>query len=322
MPEVPGRVILAGATGHIGGAVAAELLSRNVPHAIVTRSRRNDQETALRSVHVADVTDRDDLARSLGNLRADVAISCLASRTGVPSDAWLVDYEASCNLLGAAIDAGVKHFILLSAICVQKPRLEFQRAKLAFEAKLENAGVEYTIVRPTAFFKSISGQVGRVLAGKPFLLFGDGTETACKPIGEGDLARYIVDCIDDPSSRNRILPIGGPGGAITPREQGELLFRLAGKAPRFKQVPVGIFTAAAALLGPLGVLVPAAAAKAELARIGHYYASESMLLWDEEKQRYDADATPAFGTATLADHYSRLLRDGISGYEAGDQRLF
>jgi hypothetical protein len=52
--------------------------------------------------------------------------------------------------------------VLLSAICVQKPTLEFQRAKLAFEAKLQEAGdITYSIVRPTAFFKSLAGQVGR-----------------------------------------------------------------------------------------------------------------------------------------------------------------
>ena len=32
---------------------------------------------------------------------------------------------------------GASHFVLLSAICVQKPLLEFQRAKLAFEEKLQ-----------------------------------------------------------------------------------------------------------------------------------------------------------------------------------------
>ena len=54
----------------------------------------------------------------------------------------------------------VRHFVLLSAICVQKPLLEFQRAKLKFENELMAAGdITYSIVRPTAFFKSLAGQV-------------------------------------------------------------------------------------------------------------------------------------------------------------------
>jgi divinyl chlorophyllide a 8-vinyl-reductase len=48
-----------------------------------------------------------------------------------------VDYQATKNALDAARKAGAKHFVLLSAICVQKPLLEFQRAKLKLEAELQ-----------------------------------------------------------------------------------------------------------------------------------------------------------------------------------------
>jgi len=82
--------------------------------------------------------------------------------------------------------------VLLSAICVQRPHLAFQRAKLAAEAALAASGLRYSIVRPTAYFKSLSGQLDRLRAGRPFLVFGDGRVTACKPISDGDLARYMV----------------------------------------------------------------------------------------------------------------------------------
>lgn len=62
--------------------------------------------------------------------------------------------------MDAAVASGAKHFVLLSAICVQKPLLEFQKAKLQFEADLQaNDALTYSIVRPTAFFKSLAGQV-------------------------------------------------------------------------------------------------------------------------------------------------------------------
>jgi divinyl chlorophyllide a 8-vinyl-reductase len=314
------RVLLAGASGYIGRAVAAALLRRR--HEVITVVRNPAAALPGCTNIVAEVTDTDSLARALDGVRADAVVSCLASRSGLPDDARRVDYAANCFLLAAARNAGVQHFVLLSAICVQRPRLAFQHEKLRFEAELATSGIEYTIVRPTAFFKSLSGQVQRVLAGKPFLVFGDGTQTACKPIGEADLAEYLVDCIDDPAARNRILPIGGPGPAITPRQQGELLFNVANQPPRFRSVPVAMFSAAAALLGPLGKALPAAATKAELARIGRYYATESMLVWDQQRGRYDADATPSSGTQTLRDHYVRILRDGKGGQELGDHKLF
>ena len=71
-----------------------------------------------------------------------------------------MDYQATLNVLEAAQAAGAAHFVLLSAICVQKPKLEFQHAKLALERKLAEAqGITHSIVRPTAFFKSVAGQV-------------------------------------------------------------------------------------------------------------------------------------------------------------------
>ena len=119
-----------------------------------------------------------------------------------------------------------------------------------------------------------------------------------------------------------MLPIGGPGAAITPREQGELLFELTGQKPRFRQVLVAVFDAALALLTPLAKLSPRFAAKAELARIGRYYATESMLLWNERKGEYDADATPGYGEETLRDFYVRVLEEGLAGQSLGDQALF
>lgn len=314
------RVLLAGASGYVGRAVAAAMLRRN--HEVIAVVRSPALAPTGCTIRVAEATDADSLARALDGVRADAVVSCIASRSGLPEDARRVDYAANSYLLAAARRAGARRFVLLSAICVQRPRLAFQHEKLRFEAELATSGIDYTIVRPTAFFKSLSGQVQRVLAGKPFLVFGDGALTACKPIGEDDLAEYIVDCIDDPAARNRVLPIGGPGAAITPRQQGELLFSVADRPPRFRRVPVAMFSAATALLGPFGRMLPAAAAKAELARIGHYYATESMLVWDESRGNYDAAATPSTGSQTLRDHYARILRDGMAGQELGDHKLF
>jgi divinyl chlorophyllide a 8-vinyl-reductase len=245
----------------------------------------------------------------------------MASRTGTPKDAWLVDYQANLNALQLAKESGVKHFVMLSAICVQKPLLAFQHAKLAFENALINSGLSYSIVRPTAFFKSLSGQLQRVKAGKPYLIFGDGKQTACKPISDDDLADYLAGCLENTNRHNRILPIGGPGPAITPIEQGEYLFKLLKKTPRFKSVPLGLLDGIASVLGLFGKVIPFLADKAELAKIGRYYASESMLVWDVNAQRYDADLTPSHGTQTLFEAYDEWVK-GETMPERGDHAVF
>ena len=251
----------------------------------------------------------------------DALVSCLASRTGAPHEAWAIDHQAHLHALAAAQAAGVNHFVLLSALCVQKPRLAFQQAKLAFEGALAESGLTYSIVRPTAFFKSLSGQVERVKGGKPFLVFGDGKLTACKPISDADLASYLADCLDDSRLHNRVLPIGGPGEAITPRQQGEHLFALLGKPPRFKHVPVALLDGIVGALSLGGRVLPALAAKAELARIGRYYATESMLVLNPASGHYDAEATPSTGKDTLFEYYAQLL-SGQRTVERGDHAVF
>ena len=321
MPNRSLRVLLLGATGTIGRATAAALGAAGHEVVAVMRPGGGAAVPDGCAALAADVTEPGVLAAAIGTARFDAVISCLASRTGAPADARAIDQRANSLALAAAIAADIPRFVLLSAICVQKPLLEFQRAKLAFEAELQASGVTWSIVRPTAFFKSLSGQVARVQAGKPFLVFGDGRLTACKPISDADLGRFLVACLTDPALQNRILPIGGPGPAITPLDQAAMLERLTGQPVRLKRVPVAVMDGIIAVLSTLGRLSPKLAEKANLARIGRYYATESMLVLNPATGQYEADATPEFGTDRLADHYAALLNDTAHD-DRGDHKVF
>lgn len=321
MPTDPAPPLwLAGASGSIGAAVLREALLRG--QAVVCLLRRPPEQALppRAEARVGPLHDAQWLREvGLRGAAGAALISCVASRNGRPADAWAVDHDLQQALLQGFQQAGGAHFVLLSAICVQKPELAFQHAKLAFEACLRASGLRHSIVRPTAYFKSLSGQVARVAAGKPVWLVGDGRRTACKPIGDADLARYLLDCVHEPARWNQVLPIGGPGPAQTPREQAEALFAQAGRPPRFRSLPPGVMDALVALLAAAGRLWPRAAAAAEFARIGRYYGRESMLVWDG--QRYRAELTPETGAERLIEHQARLLA-GALRHELGEQALF
>jgi len=322
----PKRVLMLGATGTIGRATTRALVARgHLVTCLVRQTGKSKPDPDLPqavTLRFCDVTNPASLARDgFGADRFDAVLSCMASRSGAPQDAWAVDHAAHMAVLAQAKAAKVGQFVLLSAICVQKPRLAFQHAKLAFEAALTGSGLTYSIVRPTAYFKSLSGQLDRLRQGKPFLLFDDGTLTACKPISDDDLGRYLAACLEDETRHNRILPIGGPGPAITPRAQGEMLFHALGLAPKFRQVPVGLLDAIIVSLTGLGTVSARLRAKAELARIGRYYATESMLVLDPLTGRYDADATPSTGSETLSEFYADLVA-GRRQLDRGDHAVF
>jgi divinyl chlorophyllide a 8-vinyl-reductase len=301
------------ATGTIGRATARALVARG--HEVVCfvrpsadKARDHLADLAGTEIRFGNVTEPASIERDgFRSERFDTLVSCLASRTGSPRDAWAVDHGANMGLLGVARALEVEHFVLLSAICLQKPNLAFQHAKIAFEEALIASGLPYTIVRPTAFFKSLSGQVARVQGGKSWLLFGDGQLTSCKPISDNDLAAYLASCVEDVTLRNRVLAIGGPGPAITPREQADALFAMLGQAPRYRHVPLWLMDTVVAALATFGRVAPSMRDKAEFARIGRYYATESMLVFDSHTGRYDEEATPSTGTETLFGHYAALV---------------
>ncbi|GMI70335.1 3,8-divinyl protochlorophyllide a 8-vinyl reductase, PALE-GREEN AND CHLOROPHYLL B REDUCED 2 [Hibiscus trionum] len=333
------NVLVVGSTGYIGKFVVKELVNRGFNVIAIARERsgirgKNSKVDTLSDLNGAkvcfsDVTNLDTLEESMKSLgfSIDVVVSCLASRSGGVKDSWKIDYEATKNSLVAGKKFGASHFVLLSAICVQKPLLEFQRAKLKFEAELMKEaegddGFTYSIVRPTAFFKSLGGQVELVKDGKPYVMFGDGKLCACKPISEQDLASFIADCVLKEDKINQVLPIGGPGKALTPLEQGEILFKLLGKEPKFLKVPIGIMDFAIGILDFLVKIFPSMEDAAEFGKIGRYYAAESMLILDPETGEYCAEKTPSYGSDTLEEFFARVLSEGMAGQELGEQSIF
>ncbi|XP_077218133.1 NAD(P)-binding Rossmann-fold superfamily protein [Tasmannia lanceolata] len=329
------NILVVGSTGYIGKFVVKELLKRGFNVIATAREKsgirgKNSKEETLETlkgstVCFSDVTDLETLEKSLDGLDypIDVVVSCLASRTGGVKDSWKIDYEATKNSLVAGRKFGAQHFVLLSAICVQKPLLEFQRAKLKFEDELikeaEGGDFSYSIVRPTAFFKSLGGQVELVKEGKPYVMFGDGKLCACKPISEEDLASFIADCVLSEDKVCKILPLGGPGKALTPLEQGEILFRLLGREPKFLKVPIGIMDFAIGVLDFLVKIFPSMEDAAEFGKIGRYYAVESMLALDPETGEYSAEKTPSYGNDTLEEFFEKGIREGMAGQELGEQ---
>ncbi|KAK9139437.1 hypothetical protein Scep_009118 [Stephania cephalantha] len=334
------NVLVVGSTGYIGKFVVKELVKRGFNVIAIAREQsgirgKDSKEETLKqlrgaSVWFSDVTKIDSLENSLDSIGCpiDVVVSCLASRSGGVKDSWKIDYEATKNSLVAGRKHGAAHFVLLSAICVQKPLLEFQRAKLKLEAELmreaemDQNNFSYSIVRPTAFFKSLGGQVELVKEGKPYVMFGDGKLCACKPISEQDLASFIADCVMSEDKINQVLPIGGPGKALTPLEQGEILFGLLGREPKFLKVPIGVMDFAIGVLDFLVKFFPALEDAAEFGKIGRYYAAESMLILDPDTGEYSAEKTPSYGKDTLEEFFERVLREGMAGQELGEQTIF
>ena len=315
------KIFVAGSTGYIGKNVVKYALDNGFD--VVTAKRHSDNKPGQlnKKLKVIKISNNDN--NWIADLeKVDVIISCLASRTGEPKDAHLVDYKLNCLLLEKAKALKCSQFILLSAICVQKPRLAFQFEKLAFEEELKKSGLNFSIVRPTAYFKSLSGQIENIKKGKPYVYFGDGQITQCNPISEKDLSLYILSCVKDKNKWRKILPIGGPKQSITPKDIGKILFEIFEVSPKYKSFPTKLLDAIRLLLLIISPFSNWAKNKSELIKIAKYYATESMLIWDEKKECYDANMTPSTGKDTLRDYFYSIKNSDLQLEIDRDSKLY
>ncbi len=319
-------ILLAGSTGYIGKYVLKLLLYRGYKVICIGRSLNNDKKIydsehlIFHKINLCAMSEFQKLEVNFTKL--DAVISCLGTKTGAKKDSWDVEYLANKNILDFATSKGLNRFILLSAICVQKPKLEFQYAKLAFEKKLITSGINYSIVRPTAYFKSLAGQVDRIKSGKSFIFFDNGKKTSCKPISEQNLAEFICDCLVLNERNNKILPIGGAGPDFTPKDQAELIFKILARPTKVRSIPSYIFKIFSFFIYPFTVFSEKLKDLREFSQIGYYYATESMLVWDKKEKKYSPDDTPEYGDESLEDFYRKVIEYGMDGHELGDHKLF
>ncbi len=291
------KVLIVGATGYIGSAVVTESVRQGYDVIAVTRSLKNDCQFDGAEVVLADVTDPVAIAEAF-NSKIDVVISCLACRSGLARDFDEIDYKTTLNVLNAAKENGTGKFILLSAICVRKPDLPLQLAKLKMEDALIRSGIDYTIVRPTAYFWVFDAQTRMIENGKPGYLIGTGDQACHNPIAKEDLAEFMVGCIGSSEHQNRIFIIGGPevpDNTVTYRDSLMMIFESMGKEPKLVSIPGWLLTAVIRITGFIGLFFRKIGVFSEFLKIVYYYLENDM-------------RAPGYGSITLKQHLMDTTR--------------
>jgi len=257
----------------------------------VTRSAGSADKFPGAEVVLADVTDPASIAKAF-NRKIDSVISCLGCHSGLAKDFDAIDYKATLNVMNAALANGSKKFVLLSAICVRKPELPLQLAKLQMEDELMRSGLDYTIVRPTAYFWVFEAQNRMIAKGKPGFLIDGGEGAVHNPISKEDLAEFMVGSLTNEERRERVYVIGGPeapGNIITYKDSVRMVFEALGKEPKYINVPGWSVVAVIKLAWFFGLAFRKIGVFSEFVKIVHYYV------------KYDMRA-PGYGSMTYQQH--------------------
>jgi uncharacterized protein YbjT (DUF2867 family) len=237
-------VLVTGGTGFIGPHVIHALRAKETPVRALVRDPARATRLAAWGVELAagDVTDPASLRAACAGV--DAVVHLVAIIRGKPADFERVMSEGTRNVVTAAQEAGVRRFVLASALGLDersKDAVPYFAAKWEMERAVRESGLEHVILRPSFVFGRDGGvlptfvQLARYAPVTPII--GPGRQRL-QPIWVEDLAEYYSRAIDEPAAANRLFELGGPD-AVSWNEFWERLKRVLGVRRPSVHVPFG-----------------------------------------------------------------------------------
>lgn len=210
-------ILVAGATGLLGTEICRLLQAKNLSVKAIVRSTtdpvKSDVLTKLGVQLVqGDLRNRETLSRALQGVKTVItSVSSMPfSYKSGENDIKLVDEDGMINLIDASRSAGVTHFIYTSFSRNLDLDFPLRNAKRKVERHLQQSGLTYTILRPGCFMEVwLTAAVGFDALNGKATICGTGTN----PVGYisyKDVARFAVESISSPFSKNVALELGGP----------------------------------------------------------------------------------------------------------------
>ncbi len=235
-------VLVAGATGYIGGLLAGALRKRDreVRALVRNRSRARELERIGCELVEGDVLDAPTLAPALAG--TEIAYYLVHSMgRGSDSDFAERDRVAAENFGSAAAEAGVDRIVYLGGLGM--PGSEHLRSRHRTAEILAESGVALTYFRAAAVIGAGSESfrvVYYLVKRLPAMITPRWVSTKTQPIAVGDVIAYLRAALEVPGSAGREIEIGGPQ-VTTYRGMMEEMARALDRRPPV-QVPVPLLT--------------------------------------------------------------------------------
>jgi uncharacterized protein YbjT (DUF2867 family)/tryptophan-rich sensory protein len=258
---MPGKVLLTGASGYVGGRLLRLLSERSAPVRCLSRHPEFLADRVTDGVEVVqgDVLDRESLSAAMAGV---VSAYYFIHSMGSPDDFEETDRRAARNFAEAARAAGVERIIYLGGLGDEQEQLSpHLRSRHEVGQLLRSTGVQVIEFRASIVLGSgsLSFEMIRALVEKlPVMITPRWVDVPAQPIAIDDLLKYLVAAVDIAGTESRIYEIGGADqvsyGALM-REYAEqrglrrLLIRVPVLTPRLSSLWLGLVTPLYARIG-------------------------------------------------------------------------
>jgi uncharacterized protein YbjT (DUF2867 family) len=206
-------VLVTGATGKVGRNVVDLLLEAGASVRTMTRNPDTADLPAEADVRFGDFGDPGTFADALA---------------GVDKVFLFPDPAGAGKFVQAARIAGVRHVVLLSSMSVLVPEPEanpISNMHLGVERAIEDSGLDWTFVRPTAFAANTLAWGEEIRSGEIRLPYAEATVA---PVHESDIARVAVQALLTEGHNGAAYAVTGPE-SLTQRRQVELISAGSGR---------------------------------------------------------------------------------------------
>jgi len=237
-------ILVAGATGYIGGRLVPQLLAKGHRVRCMARDPRRlsgrDWDGDPRVEIVAgDVLDRESVERAMQGCGAAYYLvhSMLAGERKFEDQ----DRAGAENFAAAAASAGLERLIYLGGLGHRSEKLSPHLASRHEVGDVLRAGpVPVTELRAamvvgsgSASFEMLRSLVKRL----PFMICPRWVEVRTQPVAIRDVLAYLIGCLDVPATAGRTFDIGGPD-ILTYHEMMVRFAAVLGRKLRIVVVPV------------------------------------------------------------------------------------
>ncbi len=234
---VGGSILVTGATGQQGGAVARELLTAGHTVRAMTRNPESEAAKALAGLGAeivqGDLNDEASLVRAVESAWGVFAVQN-TWEAGVEGEE-----EQGKRLAGVAREHGVQHYVYSSVGSAQcETGIPHFDNKWRIEEALRDCGFpSYTILRPVFFMENWVSPWFKPYIDEGSLAIGIKPETKLQQIAVADIGKYGKLAFERHEKLNG-QAIDIAGDELTGPETAELVSKASGKSVSFFQVPI------------------------------------------------------------------------------------
>lgn len=213
--EIMAEILITGGAGVVGAKLCREFLAMGHSVRVLTLPGQGETKRLPREVEIfyGDVTRPESLrdafcgVHTVCHLAAVILAKC-------PATFENVNVCGTRNVLQIAKTSGASRFLFVSSISVTYPDLtDYGKSKLRSEKMVRQAGIPYTIVRPTLVVEKDGGAEYKLflnyLQKAPLVFLPGGGKCLKRPVRTEDLVRGIALAATSPNAVDKTYALAG-----------------------------------------------------------------------------------------------------------------